>query len=318
MGELTCQLSPLVFAELYYLLLANGDLGGELGDRLGEIGCDLEWLEARAQDYDAKWCFDAPSLETANADDWALSVEHSKLATWLLAGLRNTGVSDELSSNLVDAVQRRMNNDAPQLDVRPQSLSPIIRGWTLGMAAGTLDPALPMLLAWYPTDQHISAAYKGLVEQVLHLHGIAEPWPELAGTALYVRTGGLAEALRPAPEPAPGERKRGLQYSIDLLMREAKPQAPLHVWDRLRGNWMDWVDRRNILTHVKPGEDSTSTFEDNAAQVRTWYEIHLTVLGITQFICQEVSLELQESVPPGLRNNDPWEYLQHDVKTSWD
>ncbi|MEV4465141.1 hypothetical protein AB0J51_16120 [Micromonospora echinofusca] len=318
MGELTCQLSPLVFAELYYLLLANGDLGGELGERLGEIGCDLEWLEARAQDYDAKWCFDAPSLETETADDLALPVEHSVLATWLLAGLRNTGFSDELSSNLVDAVQRRMDTDAPQLDVRPQSLSPIIRGWTLGMVAGTLDPALPMVLAWYPADPHIRAAYKGLVEQVLHLQDIPEPWPELAGTALYVRTGGLAEALRPAPEPSLGGRKRGLQYSIDLLMVEAKPQAPPHVWDRLRGNWMNWVSRRNILTHVKSSEDSTTTFEDHAAQVRTWYEIYPTVLGITQFTCQEVSLELQEAVPPSLRTNDPWEYLQYDVKTKWD
>ncbi|GAA4598017.1 hypothetical protein GCM10023194_74440 [Planotetraspora phitsanulokensis] len=317
MGELTCQLSPLVFAELYRLLLGSGDLRDELTERLGEIGCDLEWLEARAEDYDAKWCFDAPSLEPATVDDYALPVEHSVLATWLLAGLRNTGVSDEISSDLIDAVQRRMDADAPQLGARPQSLSPAIRGWTLGLVAGTLDPTLPVVLAWHPADPHISAAYKGLVEQVLHLQDVTEPWPELAGTALYVRTGGLAEALRPAPEPAAGERKRGLQYSIDLLMREARPQAPLNVWDRLRVNWLNWVARRNILTHVKPGENSNSTFEDNAAQVRTWYEIHLTVLGITQFICQEVSLELMEIIPPGLRNNDPWEYLQYDVKTEW-
>lgn len=70
----------------------------------------------------------------------------------------------------------------------------------------------------------------------------------------------------------------------------------LHIWDRLRTNWVNWVDRRNVLTHVRPGEDAGSTFAENAAQVRTWHQIELTVLGITQFMCQEVSLELLESV----------------------
>lgn len=317
MATLTCQLSPLVFAELYRLLLSNGDLRDELAERLEEIRCDLEWLDARAQEYDAKWYFDAPSIEPAAVDDYALAVQHAELATWLLAGLRNTGDSYGLSAALVEAVQQRMGTDAPQLQTRSQSLSPVIRGWTLGMVVGTLDPTLPVVLAWYPADPHIAAAYKGLVEQVLHLQDVAEPWPELAGTALYVRTGGLAEALRPAPESTPGDRRRGLQYSIDLLMSEARPQAPLHLWERLRVNWLNWVKRRNVLTHVKPSEDDSSTFEDNAAKVRSWYEIQPTVLGITQFICQEASLELLETAPPGLRGDDPWEYLQYDIKTEW-
>jgi hypothetical protein len=185
------------------------------------------------------------------------------------------------------------------------------------MVAGTLDASLPVVLAMHPADEHVTEAYKGLVEQVLHLQNVSEPWPELAGTALYVRTGGLAEALRPAPEPAPGERKKGLQYSFELLLGEAKLQTPLHVWERLRINWLSWVPRRNVLTHVKPDRDATTTFKEQAEQVRSWYEIQPTVLGITQFICQEVSLELQDSVPPGLRGADPWEYLQYDVKI-WD
>ena len=314
MDELTCRLSPVVFAELYKLLLADTARREILEDRLAEIGYDLEWLDARVADYDAKWELDAPSLEPANVDDFAMPVEHALLATWLLAGLRNTGDSYDLSTTLAAAVQQRMGGAAHQLGARPASLSPVVRGWTLGMVAGGIDPTLPVVLAHHPDDPHITTAYKGLVEHVLHLEPVAEPWPELAGAALYVRTGGLAEALRPAPPPPP---HRGLQYSIDLLMGEARPQTPVHIWERLRANWLQWVGRRNVLTHVKPSDDGSSTFADCAAQVRTWYQLEATILGVTQFVCQEVSLELLDSVPGGLRN-DPWEYMQYDAKTTWD
>jgi hypothetical protein len=311
-GELTCTLAPLVFAELYRLLLADGRLSEALDERLREIGYDLDWLTDRADDYDAKWTNVAPILDASTVDDYALPVGHSALATWLLAGLRNTGDSYDLSGRLLDAVQRRMTAEAPQIGARPQSLSPVVRGWTLGMVAGALDPGLPMVLAHEPSDPHIAEAYRGLVEQVCHLETVPEPWPELAGTALYVRTGGLAEALRPPPPQPPN---RGLQYSIDLLLAESKPQAPLHIWERLRVNWIKWVARRNVLTHVIPDATAGLSFADIAAKVRTWYEIESTVLGITQFICQEVSSELLEAVPQAL-SHDPWEYLQHDV-TVW-
>lgn len=309
MAELTCTLSPLVFAELYRLLLADRRIAEVLDDRLDEIGYDSDWLRDRADDYDAKWVDVAGLLEPATVNDYALPVEHSLLATWLLAGLRNTGNSYDLSGRLLDAVQRRMTSEAPLVGARPPSLSPVIRGWTLGMVAGALDPSLPMVLAHEPDDPHIAEAYRGLVEQVCHLEGVAEPWPELAGTALYVRTGGLAEALRPPPPPPPN---RGLQYSIDLLLGESKPQAPLHIWERLRVNWIKWVARRNVLTHVSPDAVAGLSFAASAAQVRTWYQVEATVLGITQFICQEVSGELLDTVPAAL-SHDPWAYLQHDV-----
>lgn len=84
-----------------------------LDDRLDEIGYDSDWPRDRADDYDAKWVDVAGLLEPATVNDYALPVEHSLLATWLLAGLRNTGDSYDLSGRLLDAVQRRMTSEAP-------------------------------------------------------------------------------------------------------------------------------------------------------------------------------------------------------------
>lgn len=314
MAGLTCSLSPVVYAELYRLLLASPAYCEEIIERLTEINCDEAWLQNAADEYDARWLQDAPNLDIGSADDYGLPAEHAVVATWLLASLRNTGGSYDLSSDLTDAVQCRVDADAPRLATRTQSLSPVIRGWTLGMVAGRLAPSLPMVLAYNPEDPDITEAYDGLVEQVLHLATATQPWPELAGTALYVRAGGLAEALRPPPEPVPGERKKTLWDAIQSLMRETKPQTPLHIFSRMQQNWIGWVSRRNVLTHITAGEDGQRDFTAGAAQVRTWYDLEITVLAITQFVCQEVSLELQSTIPPALRGQDPWEYLQYDVK----
>lgn len=69
MAELTCTLSPLVFAELYRLLLADRRIGDVLDDRLDEIGYDSDWLRGRADDYDAKWVDIAALLEPATVHD---------------------------------------------------------------------------------------------------------------------------------------------------------------------------------------------------------------------------------------------------------
>lgn len=308
MGELSCGLSTLVFAELYRLLSSNQKHRVELEKRLDDLGYDLDWVATAADAYDARWRADADYLTPETAHDFALPVEHALLATWILAGLRNRGDSYELSGELRAAVGTRMVNETPALaGHRPTSLSPIIRGWTLGMVAGTIDAQFPIVPAQLPADPHIGAAYKGLVELVLHLGSAGEPWPELAGTALLVRTGGLAEALRPPPE------RRGLNHSIQTLMGETSRQVPLHIQERLRSNWTRWVERRNVLTHVKPDEDASESFEDAAGLVRAWHQIELTIIGISQFICQEVSLELFESTPPALRN-DPWDYLQRGIE----
>lgn len=315
MEELKCKLSPLVLAELYRLLLnAGGPLRDTTEERLDELHYDLDWLGDAAEAYNAKWLEFSQYITPETADDLALSVEHSLLATWVIAGLRNTGDSYDFSSTLRTAVQERMVKEAPQLsDTRAASLSPIIRGWTLGMVAGSLDSALPMIPAHPPQDPDIAAAYAGLVEQVLHLGDVEEPWPELAGTALYVRTGGLAQALRPAPPPP---AKPGLSHSLNILMAEARRHLPASIAEPLRRNWIRWVERRNVLTHIESDRSANISFTESAAQVRTWDQIKLTILGITQFVCQEISQELQESRPPALRT-DPWDYLRREVQTEW-
>jgi len=313
MAELTCKLSPLVFAELYRLLGLDRTRRDDIEERLEELNYSLEWLGDAADVYSAKWLDDAQYITSDTADGFALSAEHSLLATWILAGLRNTGDSYDFSSTVRTAVQERVAADAPQLEgTRASSLSPIIRGWTLGRVVGLLDSSLPLVPACPPNDAHIAAAYTGLVEHVVHLGDVEEPWPELAGTALYVRTGGLAQALRPPPPPA----KLGLGHSLNLLMADARRHLPGNIEEILRRNWIRWVERRNVLTHIKSEDPSEMSFSESAEQVRTWDQIKDTVLGITQFVCQEISQELQESRPQALRM-DPWSYLLPEVQIEW-
>ena len=315
MGTLKCSLSPLVFAELYRLLNLANSHQNLLDDRLSAIGYSFDWLQEAAQTYESKWVSTVEYISPDLADESALPPEHALLATWLLASLRNTGDSYGFSADLLGAVQERMNREAPLLkDKRPLSLAPSVRGWTLGKSLGSNDSALPMVPAAYPNDPHITAAYEGLIEHLLYLNGISQPWPELAGTALLVRTGGLAEALQPPPDPPP---RRGLDHSINLLMSEARRHMPDSLRERLTKNWVRWVERRNVLTHIMPNEDAKFTFTESAELVRTWEQIEMTVLGITQFLCQQVSQELLDWVPPPLRT-DPWDsYLRREVQTEW-
>lgn len=315
MGALTCRLSAVVYAELYKQLASAHAWRANLDDRLADLGYDEEWLGEAAEAYLAKWKYDAPYIDSDSADGYALSVQHAVLATWLLAGLRNEGDSYELSAALREGVMERLGMDAPALvgDL-PQSMAPIIRGWTLGLVAGTVDPFVPVVPAVYPRDEHVAGAYQGLVEHVQHLGVLDHSWPELVGTALYVRTGGLAQVLRPAPSAQP----RGLTYSINALVSDSRRQVPLHIFSRLTTNFAQWVGRRNVLTHLTPDEGGT-TYAGSAALVRTWDQLEMTVVGITQFICQEVSLELFDAVPsevPDLRT-DPWDYLKREIRTEW-
>lgn len=314
MADLTCTLSPLVFTELYRLLRLDGVRRDAVEERLDELHYAPDWLEEAAEAYNAKWVDDTQHVTADTVDYCALSVEHSLLATWILAGCRNTGESFDFSSAVRAAIQERILTEAPQLeDTRVTSMSPTICGWTLGKVVGSLDPSLPLVPAHPPNDPHIAAAYIGLVEHVMNLASVEEPWPELAGTALYVRTGGLAQALRPVPPPPP---YRGLSHSLNLLMAEAKRHLPASIEEALRRNWIRWVERRNVLTHVEPDEGSDMSFSDSAPYVRTWDQIRWTIVGITQFVCQEISQELQESRPAALRT-DPWDYLRREVQTEW-
>ncbi|PJK23864.1 hypothetical protein [Mycolicibacterium goodii] len=315
MAELSCKLSALAFAELYRILGGASEYHENLEDRLNQLSYGIGWLAEASEAYDEKWISDAEFIDAGSAEDFALPGEHALLATWLLAGLRNTGDSYDFSANLREAVQERMGREAQSLSgTRPPSFSPIVRGWALGRVDGLLDPLFPVVPAAYPSDPHIAAAYLGLVEHLLHLEDFDLEWPELAGTALLVRTGGLAEALRPPPPPPP---HRGLSHSINLLMSEARRHMPLQLWERLVRHWVPWVEWRNVLTHVRPTEGAGYTFGESAELLQSWERIEFTIVGITQFVCQEISQELLDVIPPALRT-DPWEsYLRREIQTEW-
>jgi hypothetical protein len=322
-AALKCKLSPLVFAELYRLLLRQPrEMSQSLDLRLSSLNYDLDNLAQWAEAYEANWGAQAVYVEANSDGEYALSEQHAELATWILAGLRNWGDSEALSYELDQVVDRRVV-EAPNLanGGRPQSLRPSIRGWTLGAIIPTNAPGLPMVLALNPADEAIAEAYIGLVEHLAHLDqflGANEAWPELVGSAVYVRTGGLAGALRPPPPPPPN---LGLSWSIYKLMADSQRQISGTLLERLRKNWIRWVERRNVLTHVRLDEDdSTESFRSAAARVRTWNDVETTVLGITHFVCQEVAFELADPDTPLPISimNDPWRrYLQRELEDSW-
>lgn len=44
----------------------------------------------------------------------------------------------------------------------------------------------------------------------------------------------------------------------------------------------------------------------------------MTVLGMTQFVCQEISRSLYDAEePPPAPRNDPWTYLEREISTEW-
>jgi hypothetical protein len=305
------------------MLLRQGrEMADSLELRLSSLGYDLDdfaqWVEA----YEANWRGQGSYVEANSDVEYAMSEQHAELATWILAGLRNWGDSEALSYELDQAVERRVV-EAPSLAAagRPQSLRPSIRGWTLGAIIPTNAPGLPMVLARNPDDEAIAEAYIGLVEHLAHIDELVstnDSWPELVGSAVYVRVGGLAGALRPPPPPPPD---LGLSWSIDKLMAESQRQIPATLLERLRKNWIRWVDLRNVLTHVRLHTGgSTASFGSAARNVRTWNDVETTVLGITHFVCQEVAFELADADPAMLVSlvNDPWRrYLQRELEDSW-
>ena len=108
MDGMSCTLSPLVQAESYRLLAADKQRYDDIEERLSEIGYAPAWLSTVADAYDEYW---AMQLEPASAEGVGNisvgSAEHALLATWILAGLRNTGDDNTLSSTLRANVYRR-------------------------------------------------------------------------------------------------------------------------------------------------------------------------------------------------------------------
>lgn len=307
MAELNCRLSPLVFAELYRLLLEGDVRDDDLGARLAELRYDIDWFQTAADAYDAKWR-EAAQWGPDAIEDNALDPEHAVVATWILAGLRNTGHSLDLSGDLRERIAIRAEEEVPGLELPlPAALTPVVIGWTLGKVAGFVDGSLPVVPAVPHEDEQINAAYMGLVEHVANLPSATHEYPELTGSATFVRSAGLAEALADLGEDGTQQK------AVNKLMLDSRSQAPEYVLTRLRSTWeRDFVKRRNVLTHVR-GRDGL-TFTDAVDGTRTWSHLEQTVAGITQFVCQAISLQLYDAMPPAV-HGDPWtKFVERDLK----
>lgn len=314
MDGMSCTLSPLVYAELYRLLAADKQRYDDIEERLSEIGYAPAWLSTAADAYDEYW---AMQLELAGAEGVGnISVgssEHALLATWILAGLRNTGDDNTLSSALRANVYRRAISEVPDLKMPlPSVLNPVIYGWTLGKVvslSSTDVPVEPVAPASMPDDDNLVAAYLGLVNHVLALEGMAEPWPEMMQTSTYWRGYGIAEALKPGA----GDGGRAL---LELLA-ESRPLLSQPVFSQLNNHFSRFGARRNALSHVTDDARRPERFVEVVEDTHGWEHLRVTLRGLTQFVCQEVSRLLYEEDPPPALRNDPWRYLVREMPTEW-
>lgn len=289
---LSCELSPLVFAELYRMLVADRPRAELLEERLDEVGLELSWLEEAADRYDKTW---RGSLRMAAGvqELSALSPEHSLLASWVLAPLRASGSSYEFGDVLRTAVTQRALAEIPSApSTLPDRWKPVVDGWTLGMVVGEVDQNLPVAPAMLPSDPNVRAAYEGLVEHVLHLGSLASPWPEMVGTSTFWRGTGLAEGMQ--PEASSG------QQAVNQLVIAVRRILPEHLARQVGQHFLQFAERRNSLSHVAnmPGRPR---FVDVKEEARDWSQIRLTVLGITQFLCNQIAEELTDSASRAIR-----------------
>lgn len=308
MAELSCNLSPLVFAELYRRLASTSALEESLTFRLQDIHYDMAWLEEAADAYQAKWEYDLQYVDAGNVDDFAVQQpDHALLATWILAGLRNTGPCYDLSSGVAASVLEKATAVIPGLSAPlPASLSPIIYGWTLGRLIGQDDlPAVPAVL---PEDDNVQAAFVGLVEHVLLLQGLPEPWPEMMCMAAYWRGYGLAEGMRP-------EEGNG-GSALNRLRDEAQPSMEQPEFARLHRHFQPFVSRRHSVSHVAT-DSSRPSFTEVVETIRDWPDLRATIHGLTQFVFQEVARTLPDDPPPKALRSDPWARLMTELQTEW-
>ena len=287
--DLTCSLSPLVYAELYSLLQEKDRWADTIEDRLTDGDLDMLWLSEAADLYRSFW------LSVAEHDPMVrITDEHAHLASWVLAALIRKEPSNNFSDELQDRIRTRYGIDrGTDIGILPEPLAVVIVAWTLGKVVGQYDAALPVVPAVLPADVDIARAYIGLVE---HAGALPKPtpWPEMLGTAMHWRSAGIAESLRPFEPP-------NLASSIGTLVHEASPHLPQRQFDALSRHWAksDFVARRNVLTHVR--SSGGVDFTDASERASDHQATRPTIAGVTQFICQQVAIELAD---PG--NRPPW------------
>jgi uncharacterized protein YqiB (DUF1249 family) len=306
--ELSCELSPLVYAELYRLLATTPEFEDSLSFRLDEIAYRFEWLEEAGDAYRAKWEYDLQYVDADSISDLVLQQpDHALLASWILAGLRNTGHCYDLSSNLTSRVMETATKDVTGLRTPlPPSLSPTVIGWTLGKLIGRED--LPAAPAQLPEDDNVRAAFLGFVEHVLLLQAMPDPWPEMMCMAAYWRGYGLAEGMLPdlgSGGPA-----------LAQLLREAQLSMERSQYSQLHRHFEHFNRRRQAVSHIAD-DASRPSYLEVIETIKHWGDLRMTVQGVTQFVYQEVAKRLADPPIPAPLRRDPWSHLLPEIQTEW-
>lgn len=308
MAELKCAFVPLVFAELYRVLAEEDSLREPLEDQLSLVDLNWNWLSEAAAAYDRKWVYDLQFLNAGNVNEFVLPKEHAHFATWLLGATGITGVPVDPYVKLNQAMLRRAYDEIEGLSdhtsTLPSSISPTIIGRTLGSVVGAVGSAKICVPAVQPINENVRVAFAGLVEHVLVLQTLNEPWPEMMQTAMYWRGYGLAEALR--PEFGGGKR------ALAQLRRESSLGIGGVLNNELGIHLDKFGDRRNTLSHI--ADDQTRPrFVDVVTEERQSPGLAFTVEAMTQFVFREVAKEVREHRPTAVRSN-AWDFLEQELK----
>ena len=310
--DLKCELSPLVFSELYEMLAADPSLNVSLELRLADIDLDLDWLADAAVAYEAVWerLRADPSPATAYAP---LHENHSRLATWVLAGLLRLPDWHVFSDQLAEKVSHRFWDEVAGTPSLPDAFRPVIRMWVLGAVVGDLSSTVPIIPARLPLDDVLREAYHGLVEHALLLGAYeashpGEDWPELMCTAISVRGAGFADYLRPGDTLSASIQ--AVMADVRHFMSEEQHKAMTRHWvggDRGR----TFAHRRNVVSHLGIGEQGHIDFTEAARVIRSREEVETTLLGAATFICFAAS---EENIP-GINRNS-WRHLETDLRSN--
>lgn len=290
--ELTCELSPLVFAELYRLLLADDKTRRRVEHRVAEAEGDPSWLEDAERRYRDWWCWQVENQAFGDIQGTSpAELRDAQLATWLIAPLRALGRSSEFGAELQRAVNLAARAEFPGAGYHlPAQYQASVVAWTLGRVCGELDRTVPVVPAEVPEDQHVAAAYDGLLHHVSALSDSPDPWPEMAGSAIIWRVGGIADGLRPQyPKP-------NLAASLGQLMTDLKPVVPPGVHASLSRGWGHFRDARNSFTHVA-ARDGIG-FADFVGHMRCAADVRAYLEAATYFVCNEVAMNLSTDDDP--------------------
>lgn len=308
MEELNCNLSPVVYAELYRLLAENEAFRDPLENQLSEIHLPHDWLLDASASYRAKWEHDLEYTTPETLSGLALEPSHAELATWLLSGLALRGDPGELESALQSSVMEIALDAVPSLGLPlPPELSPVIRAWTLGRAISTHGNEMPVYPAVAPADENARLAFEGLIEHYLVLEDLAQPWPEMMCTSLYWRGYGIAEALK--PYEGTGGR------ALNRLSEEGYNYVTGQTRARISGHVSMFAPRRNTLSHVA-NDESRAGFSDVVLVTTSEEDTTKSLEMISQFVFQEVAKQLRERRPKAI-NRGVWDRLELDIRTEW-